>query len=94
MGVVTIEMEDTDACALLELFSCLRSYNEEMPNDFSIVIQHSLMDSAKAGSLETESAFEVFGHLSRITADIAYSSGLISRFAKVFSAALDDNKTS
>lgn len=89
MGVITIELEELEVAALIDLLYCLKSFNEGMPRDFSVIIQHALTDSVKAGTLETDTAFEVFGHVSRVTADVAYYSGQINQRLKTFSAALE-----
>lgn len=89
MGVITIELEEREIAALVDLLDCLKSFNEGMPRDFSVIIQHALMDSVKAGTLEMDTAFEVFGHMSRVTADIAYYSGQINQQQQTFSTALE-----
>lgn len=88
MGLVTIELEEADLVALVKLFESLSHFNERMPSDFSIIIQHALLDSVKRGTLDTETAFDVFGHVSRVTADIAYNSDRIINQLKIFSALL------
>ena len=89
MGLITIELEEVEAASIVDLFDSLRCFNDEMPGDFSIIIQHALMNSVKAGCLSVETAFDVFGHISRLTADIAYNSERISNQRNVFSNALE-----
>ncbi|QEC51022.1 hypothetical protein [Anseongella ginsenosidimutans] len=89
MGLITIELEEAEIAALVDLLDSLRHFNEQMPRDFSIIVQHALMDSVKAGCLEMETAFDVFGHISRVTADIAYSNERIIDQLNTFSTALE-----
>lgn len=88
MGLVTIELDEADLAALVELFENLSHFNQEMPNDFSVIIQHALMDSVKKGCLDTETAFDVFGQISRLTTDLAYHSERITKQLSIFSAFL------